>query len=87
MLACVSLHCHPSLIFAIKALTYLREATLGWEETNPSNICEHLHTDIRNNAISIVPRGKKQMSVQKIQMLVRLFFHPLTTLMLATPSV
>jgi hypothetical protein len=32
---------------------------MGWEETNPSNICEDPYADFLINAISIVPLGEK----------------------------
>jgi hypothetical protein len=33
----------------------IKVAFLGWKETNPSNIREHPYTDIRINAVSVVP--------------------------------
>jgi hypothetical protein len=54
-------------------LITIQQQLQGWEETSPSNIRKHQYKDIRNNAISVVPRGEKQMSLQKIRMLVRLF--------------
>ncbi len=66
-------------VFRKKSFQYLKTfkpvylTKVGWEEFNPSNIGKHPYTDICNNAISTVPWGEKQMSVQKIQMLERLF--------------
>ncbi len=53
------------------ALTLFRNTLehLGWEETIPSNICEHSYQCRQRSTM----RQKIQMTVQKIWMLVRLF--------------
>jgi hypothetical protein len=48
-------------------LITIQQQLQGWEENCPSNIRKHQYTDIRNNAVSVVPGGEKQ------RMLVRLF--------------
>jgi hypothetical protein len=46
---------------------------MKWEETNPSNICEHLYQHPYQCLQRITMKQEIQMSVQKKRMLVRLF--------------
>jgi len=53
------------------------------EETNQSNIREHPYTDICNNAVSVVPWGKKHTKSTDVSKVV---FHPLHYLWLSLGS-